>query len=176
MIGTKFYKSSYKQSDYVSAAIWCNANNAYIKDQGEYYEVLSITITLKDAQNTALKFVNNLAEKAYTVGFSSAASGTVLIYDSDNYTQIEIQTTAALAANTSTNFTTQFPNGFPIRARATVDATKQIIYLTASQLITLYTDWITRYKAIKTQVWNLQSEINAATTVEDVTKISINIS
>lgn len=41
MIGTKLYKG--KKSDmakYTNTAVWCNANNAHIVDQGEYYEVV----------------------------------------------------------------------------------------------------------------------------------------
>lgn len=41
MLGTKLYKS--KKSDmakYTNSAVWCNANNAHIVDQGEYYEVI----------------------------------------------------------------------------------------------------------------------------------------
>ena len=41
MIGTKLYKN--QKSDmakYTDTAVWCNANNAHIVDQGDYYEVV----------------------------------------------------------------------------------------------------------------------------------------
>lgn len=40
MIGTKIYKDN--MSNYTKVAIWCNKNNAAIKDMGEYYEVVAI--------------------------------------------------------------------------------------------------------------------------------------
>ena len=131
--------------------------------------------TFTSVQTTALSAVDSAASAAYTSGFTSSANGTAMIYDSDSYTQTEIQTTAALAASSPTNFAAQFPNGFPIRAKASATAAKQIIYLTAAQLITLATDWVTRYKAIKAQVWALQTQIQAATTIDASQAIAITI-
>jgi hypothetical protein len=40
MIGTKLYKNNKEDmAKYTETAIWCNANNAHIEDQGSYYEV-----------------------------------------------------------------------------------------------------------------------------------------
>ncbi len=133
------------------------------------------TPTFAAAQSAKLSAVDSAASAAYTSGFTSSANGTAMIYDSDSYTQTEIQTTAALAASSPTNFAAQFPNGFPIRAKASATAAKQIIYLTAAQLITLATDWVTRYKAIKAQVWALQTQIQAATTIDALQAIAITI-
>ncbi|SJZ59185.1 hypothetical protein [Megasphaera cerevisiae] len=137
--------------------------------------VASDTEQLESAKATALASINSVAGTAYVSGFTSSANGTALIYDSDTYTQTEIQTSAALASANVTEFNTQFASGFPIRAKASATASKEEIYLTAAQLITLCTDWITRYKAIKAQVWALQSKINACTTAAEVTAISISI-
>lgn len=43
MIGTKFYKRNYKQSEYTKAANYCNESQfATIEDKGDYYEVVKI--------------------------------------------------------------------------------------------------------------------------------------
>lgn len=42
MLGTKFYKPDYDRAEYTKCARWCNANNAFIEDKGEYYEVVAI--------------------------------------------------------------------------------------------------------------------------------------
>lgn len=46
MIGTKIYKDD--MSKYTECAIWCNQNNATIKDMGEYYEVVAIAAPTLD--------------------------------------------------------------------------------------------------------------------------------
>ncbi|WP_196595464.1 hypothetical protein [Pectinatus frisingensis] len=131
--------------------------------------------TFTSVQTTALSAVDSAASAAYTAGFTSSANGTAMIYDSDSFTQAEIQTTAALAAASPANFATQFPDGFPIRARATLTAGKSEIHLTALQVIQLDSDWIVRYKAIKSQVWSLQEQINSAATANAVQAITISI-
>lgn len=40
MIGEKIYKNKKDLKRYTDIANWCNANGAYIVDQGDYYEVL----------------------------------------------------------------------------------------------------------------------------------------
>lgn len=137
--------------------------------------VASDTEQLASAKATALASIDSAASVAYISGFTSSANGTALIYDSDPYTQTEIQTAAALASANETEFTAQFAGGFPIRAKVSSTTAKEEIYLTAAQLITLCTDWITRYKAIKSQVWTLQAKINACTTAAEVSSISISI-
>ena len=39
-IGTKLYKGQYTNKEYADTAVWCNHNNAHLKDKGEYYEVV----------------------------------------------------------------------------------------------------------------------------------------
>ena len=41
MIGTKIYKNSNEDMEkYSSYAQWCNSNDAYIEDKGEYFEII----------------------------------------------------------------------------------------------------------------------------------------
>lgn len=42
MIGTKFKKPLEDLKKYSQCAQWCNENNAYIEDSGDYYEVVVI--------------------------------------------------------------------------------------------------------------------------------------
>ena len=42
MIGFKFEKPVKDGSKYAEMAVWCNENNAYIKDMGDYFEVIAI--------------------------------------------------------------------------------------------------------------------------------------
>lgn len=41
MIGTKIYKNSNEDMEkYSSYAEWCNSNDAYIEDKGDYFEII----------------------------------------------------------------------------------------------------------------------------------------
>ena len=68
MLGTKFYKPLETQEQlnaYSQAADWCNSNNATIVDQGEYYEVVAIVVSLDDAKAskiTELKLLRDAKE------------------------------------------------------------------------------------------------------------------
>lgn len=59
MIGTKFKKNNYDSAKYAEAAAWCNANEAMIIENGEYYEVVGIPSPsleeVKEARVAALK-------------------------------------------------------------------------------------------------------------------------
>lgn len=39
MIGKKLYKGKYTKEEYYNTAVWCNENNCFLKDYGEYFEV-----------------------------------------------------------------------------------------------------------------------------------------
>lgn len=150
----------------------------YVRDSstGKPISAPARVITLAEAQSTALKSVDTEADAAYVGGFQSLATGTALYYDSDRDTQDEIRSASVLAACNPTQFAASFADGFPIRGRATKDAEKQKCFLTAAQTIELGNDWTARMKEIKSQVWSLQSKINACTTVADVEAITITIS
>lgn len=42
MLGKKLYKNNFNETEYCSIAEWCNGNDAYIEDKGDYYEVVEI--------------------------------------------------------------------------------------------------------------------------------------
>ena len=149
----------------------------YVRDSatGKPVSAPARVITLAEAQSTALQSVDTEAAAAYVGGFKSLATGTALYYDSDRDTQDEIRSASVLAACNPTQFATSFADGFPIRGRATKDAEKQKCFLTAAQTIELGNDWTARMKEIKSQVWSLQSKINACTTAAAVQEIVISI-
>lgn len=66
MLGTKFKKGEYQQSEYAKAAMWCNANNATIVDQGDCYEVVAIPApsidSIKESKIDELKTARDAAE------------------------------------------------------------------------------------------------------------------
>lgn len=66
MIGKKFYKDNFNQSEYEKCAEWCNKNNATIEDKGEYYECVAIPAPsldeLKAQKLTELKTIRDNEE------------------------------------------------------------------------------------------------------------------
>lgn len=48
MIGTKIQKPLEDLEAYAKCAEWCNENNAYIEDKGDYYEVVAIPEPTKE--------------------------------------------------------------------------------------------------------------------------------
>ena len=69
MIGKKFYKNNINDIEYAETALWCNENNATIKDKGDYYEVVALSEPTQAEKNqaqanTAKAELRSLAEKA----------------------------------------------------------------------------------------------------------------
>ncbi|MBP2638992.1 MAG: hypothetical protein H6Q72_4899 [Firmicutes bacterium] len=133
-------------------------------------------LTLNDAKTAKLLSLSSLAATAYTSGFSSSATGSVLWYDSDTNTQHDITDAVLLAIASTEQFSTLYPSGIIIRAKASRDAedcTKVKYIHTATQVITLGTDMRTMLSAIKTKVWEYQEQIYACMTVKEVEAITM---
>lgn len=60
MVGTKIYKTD--MSNYTDCAIWCNANNATIEDNGDYYEVVTLPLPTLE-ENKLAKIAELKAER-----------------------------------------------------------------------------------------------------------------
>lgn len=55
MIGTKFYKDTYDDTEYAEAAAWCNeTQEGHIEDMGEYYEVVPNITTVEEARENKI--------------------------------------------------------------------------------------------------------------------------
>lgn len=134
--------------------------------------------TFTSVQSAKLSAVDSAASAAYSAGFASTANGTTLYYDSDENERLNYISAANLAASNVAQFNAEFPNGFPIHSRTALtaaDSTKVTQHLTAAQIQQLGTDWRTRVMSVKSQVWALKSQINAATTIDALQAIAITI-
>ena len=128
-----------------------------------------------------LQELNEAANRAYVSGFSSAASGTSLWYDSDIDTQNVINRQFLIAlSNPAVYSTTQFFVGVPVgvtpvRARpqqTDPDSEKTIQLLNASQMIQLGNDLAVAWASIKSTLWGLQAKVYAAARQKEIDTIS----
>lgn len=137
--------------------------------------------TIDQLRQAKLDELNKAAANAYISGFSSAASGTSLWYDSDADTQnvINRQFLIALSSPTvysSTHFFVGVPVGVtPVRARpqsTDSDSAKTIQLLGASQMVQLGNDLATAWAGVKDTLWSLQAKVYAAMTLADLDAIT----
>jgi len=175
---TMYYNST--TGELTNAAPW---GNHYYDDDlkaelfSEWSEVAdnyTPTITLTEAQATAITSLKTQAAAEYIAGFSSSATGTALWYDSDTNTQSQVTAAALLAVASSTQFATLYPSGITIRAKTSStadDSTKQQYAHTADQIITLSTNMQTIIAGVKAKLWAYQEKVYAATTAAEVETI-----
>ncbi len=168
MIGTKFEKSNYDQAAYTAAADWCNANNAYIKDSGDYYEVVAVPApTLEEVKAAKLTDIDIWTAGKITGGFTSSATGTAVKYDSDEDTQLTMQGIGVNADKVDT----VYPDGVPVRGYVGDATTKAVQYLTGAQIKTWLADMSQHIGTCKQAGWAKQTAVAAAATVEEVDAI-----
>ena len=77
MIGTKIQKPIEDLDAYAQCAQWCNENNAFIEDKGDYYEV--VAIPAPTPEEIAEKIQKQLTDAVQNVLDSKAQE---LLYDS----------------------------------------------------------------------------------------------
>lgn len=66
-IGYKIQKENLKNKEYADCAVWCNKNNCYIADKGDYYEVVeNKKIVLSDQE----KLKNEVLELERQTGYT----------------------------------------------------------------------------------------------------------
>lgn len=107
---------------------------------------------------------------AITGGFVSSCSGQAVRYDSDKDTQLTMQ---GIALNVdSPLFTSNYPNGCPVRGCVGDSTEKTIQMLTAAQVMQWQADLSLRIGAQKQRGWTLQTAVSAATTAEELEKIT----
>lgn len=95
MIGTKFEKSSIDWDAYAQCANWCNDNDAFIEDCGDYYEVKAIPApTAEELEAQALAQAK--AERAKAVSkITVEVDG--MTFDGDETSQTRMGRTIAAA-------------------------------------------------------------------------------
>lgn len=168
MLGTRIYKNNLE--DYTKIAIWCNQNNAIIKDMGEYYEVIAIPVPDFDILKSAkLQELDTWTANKITGGFISSVSGKSVRYDSDKDTQITMQ---GIALNVDSElFLEKYPNGCPVRGYAENSDTKSIFMLSAEQVLQWCADLSIHIGTCKQEGWAKQEEINSCATKEELDAI-----
>lgn len=168
MLGTRIHKSNLE--NYTKVAIWCNQNNATVKDMGEYYEVIAIPVpNLDTLKSVKLQELDTWTANKITGGFISSASGEPVRYDSDKDTQITMQ---GIALNVNSElFTEKYPNGCSVRGYAKNSDTKSIFMLNAEQILQWCADLSIHIGTCKQEGWAKQEEINSCATKEELDAI-----
>lgn len=158
MLGTKFYKPLETQEQlnaYSQAADWCNSNNATIVDQGEYYEVVAIVVSLDDAKASKIAELKLLrdAKELEPVQYIDH------LYDFDTKSFDRIN--AAIIALDQTQGTIGWTT-----------ADNQVVEVNADALRGVIASAAIRSNALHVIYRELKEAVNAATTVEEVNSIS----
>lgn len=85
MIGTKFIKGQFEDSDYAEAARWCNeTQEGLIEDKGDYYEVVAKVIpelTLSEAKTAKLFEINSACDAILNQAVASYPQSEILTFD-----------------------------------------------------------------------------------------------
>ena len=175
MIGTKIYKND--MSKYTECAIWCNQNNATIKNMGEYYEVVAIAApTIDELKTQKLQAIDQWTAAKITGGFTSSASGEPVRYDSDKDTQLTMQ---GIALNVHTaQFAEKYPDGCPVRGYQIVEGVaiageKSVFMLTAEQVLAWCADLSIHIGTCKQEGWAKQAAVQAAASAEELDAIEL---
>jgi hypothetical protein len=116
-----------------------------------------------------LQEVDTWTASKITGGFISNASGEPVTYDSDKDTQLTMQ---GIALNVQTPlFATEYPNGCPVRGYPIGSDVKQIYMLNAEQVMRWCADLSMHIGICKQRGWELQAQVNACTTKEELEAI-----
>ena len=116
-----------------------------------------------------LQEVDSYVASKITGGFVSLASGEPVTYDSDKDTQLTMQ---GIALNVQTPlFATEYPNGCPVRGYPIGSDVKQVYMLNAEQVMRWCADLSMHIGTCKQRGWELQAQVKACTTKEELEAI-----
>ena len=118
-----------------------------------------------EAKNAKLAEVDTWTANKITGGFISNG----VRYDSDMETQTTMQG-IALNVN-SERFTTDYPNGIPVRGYDEGSTEKTIHYLTAEEVLMFCADLSEHIGRCKLDGWTMQQAVHEATTKEELDSI-----
>ena len=134
--------------------------------------------TFEQEKSAMLEKVNKWTERKITGGFTSNASGSLVLYDSDKDTQLTMQ---GIALNVNTElFTQEYPEGCPIRGyllevpegEIIVETpAKSVFMLNAKQVLQWCADLSMHIGNCKQAGWMKQAEVQACTTQEELDAI-----
>lgn len=133
---------------------------------GQFYVIDAFN--LDEAKVTKLKFVDSQVESHIVNGFQSSASGSKHTYDSQVVDQDNIK--LMHQASLSPDFDTDpiYQGQVPIRAIPDGQTDKVILMHNKAQLQLLIDDMARHIGACKMRGWQLQDQVNAATTKEEL--------
>lgn len=135
-------------------------------------EIEASPSALEIARADKLCFISNTAKDAYTGGFTSAATGITLIYDSQEDDQNNLKTLFIVTLSESFS-TDPLYNGFvTIRAKESTNGEKSKYLHTKDQMSVLVLDLAKHISTIKDKVWELQEKTKAATTITELEGIN----
>lgn len=158
MLGTKIYKTD--MSNYINAAIWCNANNATIEDRGEYYEV--VTLPLPSLQEIkAAKIAELKAERDTREVEPITYNGNRYDYDDKARERINAAIIAldVQGADASIDWTT---------------ADNQDVKVTADDLRAIVAAVAVRSNALHVKYRKAKAQVEVASTAEEVEAVTMN--
>lgn len=118
MIGTKIFKPVEDLEAYSQCAEWCNKNNAYIEDKGDYYEVIAVP------EPTPEEIAERELERAKAERSAEVERLTVevdgYVFDADELSQARMSVAASSMTDTESNVWVLHDNS--------------VVYVTKSQL------------------------------------------
>lgn len=122
--------------------------------------------TLDERKTEKLNQINQWTATAITSGFISTCTGANVRFDSDKDTQITMQ---GIALNVNTpRFATEYPNGCPVRGYATGATEKTVFWLSSEQVLAFCADLSAHIGICKQKGWQLQRDVAAAASKEDL--------
>jgi hypothetical protein len=174
-IGYKLYEGAENFAQLqLEMALTCEANGWCMEDgyDGDRrYLIINPPVepSLEELKKAKLQEVDSFIASKITGGFVSLASGEPVTYDSDKDTQITMQ---GIALNVQTPlFATEYPNGCPVRGYPIGSDVKQVYILNAEQVMRWCADLSMHIGSCKQRGWELQAQVNACTTKEELEAI-----
>lgn len=157
MIGNRFNKPLTNLEEYTKCAEWCNNNNAYIEDKGEYYECVAIPAPsleeLKQAKINEFKSIRD-NEEVEPIEYN----GNLFDFDDKARDRINSAIIALDLTGQSIEWTTATNTNVPV----TADDLRMVIAMVAQRSNALHV----AYRAAK-------DKIAAASTVADVVAVTL---
>lgn len=177
----KIIRRTWDNSYVINNGIYHVPNNEEFKNQWEQvhaYALANPTMvteeypyepSLDELKQAKLQEVDTWTANKITGGFVSLASGEPVTYDSDKDTQLTMQ---GIALNVQTPlFATEYPNGCPVRGYPINSVSKHVYMLNAEQVMRWCADLSMHIGTCKQRGWELQAQVNACTTKEELEAI-----
>lgn len=150
--------------------LYATLDYAYDFESGKPKKLPIYETPIEKLKYQKLKEVDKWTAQKIVGGFTSDASGEMVLYDSDKDTQITMQ---GIALNVNTPlFEQKYPNGCPIRGYTVLGGQdKQVLMLNAEQVLKWCADLSMHIGSCKQAGWAKQEEVKACKTKEELDSI-----